>query len=89
MTRAIFFDLDGTLTDPNPGITGCIQFALGRLGHAGPSQAELEWCIGPLHVFVTRILDHFDLSRNLLGVFGSELDGTRSDMGDLLGFALA
>ena len=30
---AIFFDLDGTLTDPKPGITRSIRYALQRLGH--------------------------------------------------------
>jgi phosphoglycolate phosphatase len=43
----IFFDLDGTLTDPKIGITGSIQYALGRLGVPVPTQDELTWCIGP------------------------------------------
>jgi phosphoglycolate phosphatase len=43
----LFFDLDGTLTDPKPGITGSIQYALGKLGRPVPSQHELAWCIGP------------------------------------------
>jgi phosphoglycolate phosphatase len=46
-TNTIFFDLDGTLTDPKPGITGSIQYALQKLGRAVPSQDELAWCIGP------------------------------------------
>ncbi len=45
--RTALFDLDGTLTDPKPGITGCIQFALARLGRPAPSVDALEWCIGP------------------------------------------
>jgi phosphoglycolate phosphatase len=45
--RTIYFDLDGTLTDPKPGITGSIQYALKKLGRAVPSQDELTWCIGP------------------------------------------
>ena len=144
----VFFDLDGTLTDPKPGITGCIQYALERLDAPVPTKDELEWCIGPpllsnfeklvgaeqaprgvkLYrerfgdvglfenevydgipevlaeaqsqgrrlfvasskplVFVERILDHFDLTKYLDGTFGSELDGTRSDKRDLLGYAL-
>jgi phosphoglycolate phosphatase len=44
---AIFFDLDGTLTDPKPGITGSIQYALKKLDLPVPSQDELTWCIGP------------------------------------------
>ena len=43
----IFFDLDGTLTDPKPGITGSIQYALAKLGRPVPTQDELAWCIGP------------------------------------------
>lgn len=44
---AIFFDLDGTLTDPKLGITRCIQHALGELGVTPPDTDELTWCIGP------------------------------------------
>jgi phosphoglycolate phosphatase len=43
----LFFDLDGTLTDPKPGITGSIQYALRKLDRPVPSQDELTWCIGP------------------------------------------
>jgi phosphoglycolate phosphatase len=44
----IFFDLDGTLTDPKPGITRSIQYALEKLDHpAIPTEDELTWCIGP------------------------------------------
>jgi phosphoglycolate phosphatase len=43
----VFFDLDGTLTDPKIGITGSIQYALGKLGLHVPTQDELTWCIGP------------------------------------------
>ena len=44
---AIYFDLDGTLTDPKPGITGSIQYALKKLDRPVPPQDELTWCIGP------------------------------------------
>jgi phosphoglycolate phosphatase len=44
---ALFFDLDGTLTDPKPGITASIQYALQKLDREVPSQDELVWCIGP------------------------------------------
>jgi phosphoglycolate phosphatase-like HAD superfamily hydrolase len=43
---AIYFDLDGTLTDPKPGITGSIQYALQKLDRPVPTQDELTWCIG-------------------------------------------
>jgi len=45
--NTIFFDLDGTLTDPKPGITASIQYALARLDRPVPAQDELTWCIGP------------------------------------------
>jgi phosphoglycolate phosphatase len=147
---AIFFDLDGTLTDPKPGITGSIQYALQKLGLPVPSQDELTWCIGPPlrasfvtmlgaethadlavsyyrerfadvglfenslypdieytlaalkqshgrlfvatskpHVFAVRIIEHFGLTGYFEQVFGSELDGTRVNKGDLLAYALA
>jgi len=145
---AIFFDLDGTLTDPKPGITGSIQYALQKLDRPVPSQDELTWCIGPPlrasfvtmlggeehadrgvalyrerfadvglfenslypdiaetlaalkphfrlfvatskpHVFADRIVDHFGLRPYFEYVFGSELDGTRVNKGDLLAWAI-
>ncbi len=45
--RTVFFDLDGTLTDPKPGIVRSIQHALGRLDRPVPAEADLLWCIGP------------------------------------------
>jgi phosphoglycolate phosphatase len=45
---AIYFDLDGTLTDPKLGITRSIQYALQRVDHPTmPTEDELIWCIGP------------------------------------------
>jgi phosphoglycolate phosphatase len=147
--NAVFFDLDGTLTNPKPGITRSIQYALERLGFAVPSEDDLVWCIGPpLHasfkklvgsdelahravelyrerfseiglyenetyagieetlsevaagrrlfvatskpkVYADRIIEHFGLGRYFEEVFGSELDGTRTDKADLLAYALA
>ena len=43
----IYFDLDGTLTDPKPGITRSIQYALRKLDRPVPAEDELTWCIGP------------------------------------------
>src|ERR1700731_1919353 len=146
---AIYFDLDGTLTDPKPGITRSIQYALNRLDRAAPSEDELTWCIGPpLHaslkkllgsddladkalllyrerfadigifenevypgieatlsafagsgrrlfvatskpgIYAERIIDHFKLRVYFERVFGSELDGSRSDKTELLRYAL-
>ncbi|MES1149858.1 MAG: HAD family hydrolase [Bradyrhizobium guangdongense] len=147
--HTIYFDLDGTLTDPKPGITRSIQYALKKLDQPVPTEDELTWCIGPPlrasfvrllggdhsadhavsfyrerfsdvglyengvydgigdvltklctsghrlfvatskpHVFAERIIDHFGLRRYFVRVFGSELDGTRVDKGDLLAYAL-
>ena len=48
MMDAIYFDLDGTLTNPKPGITRSIQYALQKLDHPTmPTEDELTWCIGP------------------------------------------
>ena len=147
--RTIYFDLDGTLTDPKIGITRCIRHALGELGLEAPPADELTWCIGPplraslkrlvgtddqadralslyrerfsdvglyensvyphiedvlaalrrsghrlfvatskARVYAERIIDHFDLAAYFERVFGSELDGVRSDKTELLSYAL-
>lgn len=43
----VFFDLDGTLTDPREGILNCYRHALAKLGVDIPSDARLESYIGP------------------------------------------
>jgi phosphoglycolate phosphatase len=43
----LLFDLDGTLTDPFPGITKSIQHALASLEVLPPPAEHLGWCIGP------------------------------------------
>jgi phosphoglycolate phosphatase len=40
-------------------------------------------------VYADRIVEHFGLRRHFEHVFGSELDGTRTDKADLLAYALA
>lgn len=47
MSAHIYFDLDGTLTDPYEGITKCILYALDRLGFPHPDDDYLYSCIGP------------------------------------------
>ncbi len=147
--KTLFFDLDGTLTDPKAGVTGSIQFALEQLGRPVPEADALTWCIGPpllasfhsllgdeglaaealVHyrarfgtvglyenspypgieealralaaaghrlfiatskptVYALQIVAHFALDGFFEQVFGSELDGTRSDKTDLLAHAL-
>lgn len=44
---AVFLDLDGTMTDPKPGITAAVQYALERVGMAVPPADDLTWVIGP------------------------------------------
>jgi phosphoglycolate phosphatase len=148
---AILFDLDGTLTDPKPGITRSIQYALSELGYPSPTADDLLWCIGPPlqqsfatllqtsdkvlidravklyrdryatiglfenslypqiletletiraagyqtliatskpHVYAIRIVEHFKLATLFDGVYGSELDGTRSEKDALIAYIL-
>ena len=57
----VFFDLDGTLTDPKIGITTSIQYALAKFDVAIPTQDELTWCIGPpLHASFKALLGTTD-----------------------------
>jgi phosphoglycolate phosphatase len=145
----VYFDLDGTLTDPKIGITRSIRYALSELGRQAPPEDELTWCIGPplrpslktlvgtddladlalslyrkrfseigLYensvypqiedllatlrrsghrlfvatskpgVYAERIINHFNLTAYFERVFGSELDGVRSDKTELLRYAL-
>lgn len=65
-TDTVFFDLDGTLTDPKIGITASIQYALGKLDVPIPTQDELTWCIGP------------PLRANFVALLGGE---DRADLG--------
>ncbi len=151
LSRPILFDLDGTLTDPKPGITRSIIYALERMGHESLSEDELTWCIGPpiqesfakildtedpaalskavglyrerftetglfenevyphirsvlatlrdlghiLYVatskpapFAERIVRHFEIHRFFAHVYGSELDGTRSNKAELVAHIL-
>ncbi len=149
MTNTVFFDLDGTLTDPRVGITTSIQFAMGKLNVDVPAKDDLTWCIGPPllksfdvlvgkersakalgfyrerfsdigwkenapypgiedtlarlsgagfrlyvatskpHVYAKKIIEHFQMRQYFDAIYGSELDGTRSDKSDLLRFALS
>ena len=148
----IFFDLDGTLTDPRIGIVRCFQYALRELGCPSPSDGQLEQYIGPplresfalllestddeligkavslyrrrfsstgmfentvypgianalaelqaynvpLYVvtskptvFSTQILTYFGLRQFFQNTYGSELDGTRTDKGELVAHVLS
>ena len=43
----LLIDLDGTLTDPEIGISRCIRFAMQKLGQPIAEDIALDWCIGP------------------------------------------
>lgn len=45
--EAVLIDLDGTLTDPAPGIIGCFRHALSAMGYEVPAERDLTWIIGP------------------------------------------
>jgi len=47
IAHALLFDLDGTLTDPKPGIVGSLRFALDQLGVSCPGDDVLATFIGP------------------------------------------
>lgn len=148
MPTHIYFDLDGTLTDPFEGITKCILYALEHLDATLPSDEKLRDFIGPplqltftelvgaeqagkalalyrerfadigwrenlpyagIHdaletlqsaghtlfvattkpwVFAEKIVQYFGMGDYFTTVFGSELDGSRVDKTELLGWAL-
>ena len=57
----LLFDLDGTLTDPKPGITRSIAHALERMGRDAPPLDDLAFAIGPpLRQSLARLLDDDD-----------------------------
>jgi phosphoglycolate phosphatase len=43
----VLFDLDGTLTDPGPGITNAVNYALNKFGMASQDRSALYRFIGP------------------------------------------
>ncbi|MBQ8684381.1 MAG: HAD hydrolase-like protein [Clostridia bacterium] len=47
MLQYILFDLDGTLTDPGPGITNCVAYALEKFDVHPACREELYPYIGP------------------------------------------
>ena len=47
MVDIIFFDLDGTLTDPKEGITNCVRYALRSVGIDETNMNRLMRFIGP------------------------------------------
>ena len=60
----IFFDLDGTLSDPRECILNCIRFALSESGCEAPSDTKLVEYIGPsLRDAFSELLQTSDINR--------------------------
>jgi phosphoglycolate phosphatase len=47
MIKNVFFDLDGTLSDPKIGFMRCLQYALEKMGLPQPEQIDYSKYIGP------------------------------------------
>lgn len=52
--EAYIFDLDGTLTESEPGIVKSVQYALEKMGIPGYSREDLQFTVGPplMHSFM-------------------------------------
>lgn len=62
MTDTVFFDLDGTLTDPSVGITNSVMHALERMGREVPPREELYSFIGP--PLITQFMEYCNISKD-------------------------
>ena len=75
----VFFDLDGTLTDPKKGITRCIQYALEKLGRPLSYESDLTRFIGPpLRSSFAKLLssDNEDLIEKAVGYYRERFTDT-------------
>ncbi len=68
MYKYIFFDLDGTLTDPQEGITNCVKYALEYFGIHETDYSKLMKFIGPPLVYSFREYYGFDEKKALEAV---------------------
>ena len=66
--KYIFFDLDGTLTDPQEGITNCVKYALESFGIHETDYAKLMRFIGPPLVYSFSEYYGFDEEKSLAAV---------------------
>lgn len=66
--KYIFFDLDGTLTDPQEGITKCVRYALSHYGIEETDYAKLMRFIGPPLVWSFHEYYGFDEKKSLEAV---------------------
>ncbi len=92
MIKNIMFDLDGTLTDSAPGITNCVEYALGKFGIEISDKNGLKKFIGPplLYSFKTffgfteedakRATEYYRERFSTIGLFENELYSGIADM---------
>lgn len=66
--KYIFFDLDGTLTDPQEGITNCVKYALETFGIDETNYSNLMRFIGPPLVYSFSEYYGFDEEKSLKAV---------------------
>lgn len=66
--KYIFFDLDGTLTDPQEGITNCVKYALESFGIDETDYSKLMRFIGPPLVYSFSEYYGFDEQKSLKAV---------------------
>jgi phosphoglycolate phosphatase len=66
--KYIFFDLDGTLTDPQEGITNCVKYALEYFGIHETDYSKLMRFIGPPLVYSFHEYYGFDEKKALEAV---------------------
>lgn len=57
----VFFDLDGTLTDPGEGITKSAEYALSHYGIKVSDRSELYSFIGP--PLIDSFMTYYDFSK--------------------------
>ncbi|MDO5346040.1 MAG: HAD hydrolase-like protein [Lachnospiraceae bacterium] len=60
MYQYLFFDLDGTLTNPKEGITKCVQYALRSFGIEEPDLDKLVPFIGP--PLLDSFMEYYDMT---------------------------
>ena len=60
MIKNVFFDLDGTLTDPGLGITNSVMYALNKMGYPVPAREKLYAFIGP--PLIESFMKYFSMS---------------------------
>ncbi len=74
--RHLLFDLDGTITDPAPGIIGSVIHTLETLGVEVPDFDALRWTIGPpLRASFRRLLGGEERVEEALEIYRSRYGG--------------